>query len=79
MPMTPDDRRNEHLKLLANWFNIVAAGIIGAGVFVPATQQVFHILPAETDNGLVVGIGVVCIVTGVGLHCIGQLFLGALR
>jgi hypothetical protein len=57
MPLTPDAKRNERLKHLASWFNTLVAGVITAGTFVPAAQFIFNILPAGTDNGLVVGMG----------------------
>jgi hypothetical protein len=39
--MTPTERANEHLKLVANWLNTVATAIIAAGAFVPAAQFIF--------------------------------------
>ncbi|HLG82391.1 MAG TPA: hypothetical protein VKY22_15355 [Bradyrhizobium sp.] len=77
--MTDEERRNEHLKLVANWGNTLAAGIVTAGVFVPAAQEIFNILPAGTDNGLVVGVGIVCLAVGLGIHMVAHLFLGGLR
>ena len=35
MPLTPDERHNERLKLLANWANTLATAIVSVGVFVP--------------------------------------------
>jgi len=77
--VTNDERTNEHLKLVANWLNTLATGVIAAGVFVPAANEIFNILPSGTDFGLVVGIGAVCFVLGIALHLIGHLFLGGLR
>jgi hypothetical protein len=36
--MTPSERRNEHLKLVANWANTIATAIMTAGTFIPAAQ-----------------------------------------
>ena len=47
--MTPAERANEHLKLVANWLNTVATAIIAAGAFVPAAQFVFGVLPAGAN------------------------------
>jgi hypothetical protein len=69
--VTNDERTNEHLKLVANWLNTLATGVIAAGVFVPAANEIFNILPSGTDFGLVVGIGAVCFVLGIALHLIG--------
>ncbi|MBR0779658.1 hypothetical protein JQ625_32970 [Bradyrhizobium diazoefficiens] len=76
--MTPEEIRNEHAKLIATWFNTVGAAIIAAGTFVPAAQAIFSILPPSVDNGLVVGIGGVCVAAGIALHLMGHLVLGAL-
>jgi len=77
--VTPDEIRNEHLKLSATWLNNLSAGIIAAGTFVPAAQVIFNLLPLGTDNGLVVGVGLVCFVTGFAIHLAGHVFLGSLR
>jgi hypothetical protein len=77
--MTPDERRNEHLKLVANWSNTVATAIIAAGTFIPAAQFIFHLLPTNTETGLVFGTGLVCIVSGLAIHLFGHVFLGGLR
>jgi hypothetical protein len=77
--MTPDEIRNEHLKLVANWFNTLATGIITAGTFLPLAQFIFHIMPNNTEPGLVVATGLVCIVVGFALHLLGHLFVGVLR
>jgi hypothetical protein len=77
--MTPVERRNEHLKLVANWTNTIATAIITAGTLLPAAQFIFNILPANTDTGLVFGTGLVCIAVGAGIHLFGHLFIGSLR
>ncbi|WP_454651401.1 hypothetical protein [Bradyrhizobium liaoningense] len=77
--MTPEEIQNERLKLAANWFNTLATGVLTAGLFVPAAQFLFGVLPANTDFGLVYATGGVCIVAGVGLHFMGQWTLGGLE
>lgn len=77
--MTPEEIQNERLKLTANWFNTLATGVLTAGLFVPAAQFLFGVLPTNTDVGLVYAIGGVCIVAGVGLRFMGQWTLGGLE
>ena len=77
--MTSDEIRNEHLKLIANWLNMLAAAVMMAGTFVPAAQFIFNILPLGTDSGLLIGIGAVCVVFGFAVHLAGHVFLGGLR
>jgi hypothetical protein len=78
--MTPLERRNEHLKLVANWSNTLATAIMTAGSFIPAAQFLYGILdPAKIDVTLVYGAGVICIGVGVLIHLFGQWMLGGLR
>ena len=79
MPLTPDERRNERLRLLANWFNTLGTAIVTAGTFVPLAQFVYGVLPPSTPAGLIYSSGVVCIVTGLLIHLLGQWILGGLR
>lgn len=72
--MTPEEIQNERLKLTANWFNTLATAVLTAGLFVPAAQFLFGVLPANTDAGL--GI---CILAGVDLHFAAQWTLGGLE
>jgi hypothetical protein len=77
--MTPPERRNEHLKLVANWANTIATAIMTAGTFIPAAQFIYGILPKDTDLTVIYGSGVVCIGTGILIHLWGQWFLRGLR
>lgn len=77
--MTPEEIRNERLKLAANWCNTMATAVLTAGLFVPAAQLLFGLLPANTDIGLVYLTGGVCVLAGAGLHFLGQLTLGGLE
>lgn len=77
--MTEAERRNERLKLVANWSNTIATAIMTAGTFVPAAQFIYGFLPANTPLDLVYGAGVICIGSGVLIHLMGQWMLGGLR
>jgi len=77
--MTPAERANEHLKLVANWLNTVATAIIAAGAFVPAAQFVFGVLPPGANPIAVYGMGLICIGSGVLIHLAGHQFLGGLK
>jgi hypothetical protein len=77
--VTPTERANEHLKLVANWLNTVATAIIAAGAFVPAAQFIFGVLPADTNPIAVYGMGLICIGSGVLIHLAGHQFLESLK
>jgi hypothetical protein len=77
--MTFDERRNERLKLTANWTNTIGTAIITAGTFIPAAQFLYGVLPKETDLTTVYGSGVICIGSGIIIHLAGQWILGGLR
>lgn len=77
--MTPEDRRNEHRKLMANWSNTIATAVLTAGTFVPAAQFIFGFLPEGTNMALVYGIGLICFGGAVLLHLAGHLILGDLE
>jgi hypothetical protein len=79
MPLTADERRNERLKLTANWANTLATAIITIGTFVPLAQYVYGILPANADPVMVYGSAMVCIGAGWLIHLLGQWILGGLR
>jgi hypothetical protein len=69
--MTDDEKANEISKLIANFLNAVAVAILAAGVFVPSAQFIFGILPSGTDDGLVVGLSMVCIAVAAIIHLTG--------
>jgi hypothetical protein len=77
--MTPEEIQNERLKLAANWFNTLATAIMTAGLFVPAAQFIFEVLPPSIDSALVYGTGGVCVGAGIALHLLGQWTLGGLE
>ncbi|CCE08455.1 conserved hypothetical protein [Bradyrhizobium sp. STM 3843] len=79
MPLTPDDRRNERLKLLANWANTLATAIVSVGVFVPIGQEIYGFLPQSTDPTLVYISAPICFAAGLLLHLGAQWLLGGLR
>jgi amino acid transporter len=77
--MTPEERENERLKLMANWFNTLATAIITAGTFIPVAQFIFAILPPGTNSNLVYGVGFICLGSGFFLHYVGQRLLEGLE
>jgi hypothetical protein len=77
--MTLDERRNERLKLIANWANTLATAILTVGTFVPLAQLVYKILPQSVDADLVYGSATLCIAAGWLIHLCGQWVLGGLR
>jgi hypothetical protein len=77
--VTPDERRNERLKLTANWANTIATAIMAAGTFVPAANFIYGILPQNTDLAVVYGSGVICIGAGILIHLWGQWIMGGLE
>jgi hypothetical protein len=77
--VSPAERRNAHLKLVANWSNTIATSIVTAGTFVPAAQFIYGLLPKDADLVLVYGTGTLCIGTGVLIHLFGQWFLRGLQ
>ena len=79
MPLTREERQNEHLKLMANWTNTLATAIVTAGCFVPAAQEIFGFLPQGTSLALVYGTGAICVGVGVLLHLLGHLILRGLQ
>ena len=79
MPLTPDERHNERLKVLANWANTLATAIVSVGVFVPIGQEVYGFLPQNTDPTLVYVSAPICFGAGLLLHLGGQWVLGGLR
>src|SRR6516162_2322100 len=73
--MTDDER----LELVANWLNDLATALFTVGALIPAGQLIFNIPPQSTDNGLVVGVGIICIIFGLGIHLVGHFVLGELQ
>ena len=55
MPLTPDDKRNESIKLSANWCNMLANTLMSVGVFVPIFNAIYGILPSTVYPALVYG------------------------
>lgn len=77
--MTPEEIRNERLKLFATWCNTIATAIWTVGAFIPAAQFIYGILPAKIDETLVYGLGLGCMGLGIIIHLLGQWTLGALE
>jgi uncharacterized membrane protein len=71
---------NERLKLLAGWFNTVAAAFVTTGVVAPAIAVIYGLAPKALDRPLLVILSsIICIVTSGGLHLAGRFILGALE
>ena len=79
MPLTADERRNERLRLAANWANTLATAVVSVGVFVPIAQAVYGFLPQNTNPTLVYASAPICLGAGLLLHLAGQWVLGGLR
>jgi hypothetical protein len=76
--VTPEDKENERLKLMANWCNTLATAVLTAGCIVPASNYLFGVLSSVSPT-LIYGTGFVCIGGGVILHLMGQAVLGGLE
>ena len=79
MPLTTDEKRNESIKLSANWANMLANTIVSVGVFIPILNAVYGILPNALDPILVYGSAPICLAAGWGIHIAGQWLLRGLR
>jgi hypothetical protein len=79
MPVTPDDKMNERLKLGATFANNTGVALITTGVLAPSFQLAFGLIPSTISPNQVNGTGLVCVVAGLGLHGVGQWLLGDLR
>ncbi|MGJ5178074.1 hypothetical protein ACQR16_08255 [Bradyrhizobium oligotrophicum] len=77
--MTPTEKRNENIKLIANWLNTVATAILTIGAFVPIANFVFEILPKGTNETLVFAAAGICIVLAVSIHFSGHMVLRKLQ
>ena len=75
--MTPTERANEHLKLVANWLNTVRdRDCCGRSLCSRCPSYFFgSVLPADTNPIAVYGMGLICIGSGVLIHLAGHQFL----
>lgn len=71
--------RNERLKLIANFCNIVASAIIATGTLGPLITFLYSKLFADADPALILTGGLVCLLVGGGIHLAGQSVLGGLE
>jgi hypothetical protein len=71
----PDQIRNEHIKLFANWTNTVATAMLAVGVFTPLAIKFYGIGEPAKKGDLLVYLPWVCICAAVALHLGGQLIL----
>jgi hypothetical protein len=70
---------NERLKLLAAWFNTVAAAFLTTGVVAPIVAIIYGLAPKTLDPTLVLASSSICILFSGGLHLTGRYILGALQ
>lgn len=70
---------NERLKLLAGWFNTVAAAFLTTGVVAPMITVVYGLAPKTLDPALVLASSLICMLVSGGLHLAGRSILGALQ
>jgi ABC-type transport system involved in multi-copper enzyme maturation permease subunit len=70
---------NERLKLLAAWFNTVAAAFLTTGIVAPIVAIIYDLTPKTPDPTLVFVSSSICILFSGGLHLTGSYILGALQ
>jgi hypothetical protein len=70
---------NERLKLLAGWFNTVAAAFLITGAVAPMIAIVFGLAPTTLDPALVFASSLICMLVSGALHLAGRSILGALQ
>lgn len=70
---------NERLKLLAAWYNTVAAAFLTTGVVAPLITIVYGVAPRTIDPALVFASSLICMLVSGGLHLAGRSILGALQ
>ncbi|MDO9442067.1 MAG: hypothetical protein Q7T73_14350 [Beijerinckiaceae bacterium] len=70
--------KNETLKLMANWCNAASITVGGAGVFVPILSKYYRFGPPLSETESIWGLIVLCALLSLGLHLLGQMFLGGL-
>ena len=70
---------NERLKLLAAWFNTVAAAFLTTGVVAPLISVVYGPAPRTLDPALVITSSLVCMLVSGGLYLAGRSILGGLQ
>ena len=70
---------NERLKLLAAWFNTVAAAFLTTGVVAPIIAVIYGLAPKTLDPMLVVASSLICMAASGCLHLVGRYILGALQ
>jgi hypothetical protein len=66
---------NEQTKLLAGFFNAVAAAFITTGVLAPVVTGIYGFGGVFRDAGLIIGSSVICMVISIVLHFAGRLIL----
>lgn len=77
--MTPIEKRNENIKLAANWCNTIATAIMTAGAFLPSFQLWFGTMPPGTNQNTIVVSATICVVASLFIHLVGQYALRKLQ
>jgi hypothetical protein len=70
---------NERTKLMANWFNALAAALVAAGVFAPTVALIYGLSPMSADGSRLSLVALGCFSGGAFLHWLGRALLGRLR
>jgi hypothetical protein len=70
---------NERTKLMANWFNALAAALVTAGVFAPLAAFFYGVSQMPQDRLRMVLATITCFAGGAFLHSLGRALLGRLR
>lgn len=66
---------NEQTKLLASFFNTVAAAFVTTGVLAPVVTVIYGLGGISLNISLVIGSSIICIMMSAGLHVAGRRFL----
>jgi hypothetical protein len=66
---------NEQIKLLAGFFNTVAAAILTTGVLGPVVTTIYGLSIQGVDRELVAVGSVICILVSIGIHLAGRVTL----
>lgn len=66
---------NEQIKLLAGFFNTVAAAFVTTGVLAPVITAIYGLGGLSFDTRLIISSSVICIVISTALFFVGRLIL----
>jgi hypothetical protein len=66
---------NEQIKLLAGFFNTVAAAFVTTGVLAPIVTAIYGFGGLVFDTWLIISSSVICMLISTCLHFVGRLIL----